>query len=81
MMSPVRLRLLGVMKGDHEEHCHSRLGAFRLHGEWFAPAETVLEFIRENVLVPRPGLPAPASSPQQVGELLDGQTGFPDQAP
>lgn len=47
-MVPIPLRLLGIMKGDHEEYCHVRLGAFRRHGEWFAPADTVLEFIRTN---------------------------------
>lgn len=48
-MSPVPLKLLGVMKGgDAEERCHVRLGAFRLHGEWFAPSSLVLAFIREN---------------------------------
>jgi len=49
-MSPIPLRLLGVMKGDHEEDCHVRLAAFRLHGEWFAPSETVKEFIRSNAI-------------------------------
>lgn len=55
-MSPIPLTLLGVMEGDHEERCHLRLGAFRTHGEWFAPANTVLEFIRENAFTARPGL-------------------------
>lgn len=32
-MSPVPLKLLGVMKGNAEDRCHLRLGAFRLHGE------------------------------------------------
>jgi ORF6N domain len=54
-MSPVPLRLLGVMKGDHEEDCHVRLGAFRLHGEWFAPSETVKEFVRSNAITPPAG--------------------------
>ena len=52
-MSPVPLRLLGVMKGDHEEACHVRLGVYRIHGEWFAPAKPVLEFIRANAITPR----------------------------
>lgn len=57
-MSPIPLTLLGVMKGDHEEGCHLRLGAFRIHGEWFVPSATVLDFIRENAITaPRPGLP------------------------
>lgn len=48
-MSPVPLRLLGVIKGeDAEDRCHFRLGAFRLHGEWFAPSPVVLDFIRQN---------------------------------
>jgi hypothetical protein len=45
-MSPVPLRLLGVIEGDHEEACHARLAAFRVHGEWFVPADFVLEFIQ-----------------------------------
>jgi len=54
-MSPIPLRLLGVMKGDHEEDCHVRLGAFRLRGEWFAPSETVKEFVRSNAITPSAG--------------------------
>ena len=41
------------MKGDHEDACHLRLGAYRVHGEWFTPAEPVLEFIRANGTTPR----------------------------
>jgi len=53
-MSPVPLRLLGVIKGNAaEERCHIRLGAFRLHGEWFAPSTVVLDFIRKNALMPK----------------------------
>ena len=51
-MSPVPLKLLGVMKGDAEDRCHLRLGAFRLHGEWFAPSSVVFDFIRENAIPP-----------------------------
>jgi hypothetical protein len=51
---PVPLTLLGVMEGDHEEPCHTLLGAFRSHGEWFAPSDTVLEFIRANAITPPP---------------------------
>ena len=54
-MSPIPLRLLGVMKGDHEEDCHLRLAAFRLHGEWFAPSETVKEFVRSNAITSSAG--------------------------
>ena len=52
-MSPIRLRLLGVMKGDHEETCHMRLGVYRVHGEWFTPTEPVLDFIHANAITPR----------------------------
>ncbi len=67
-MSPVPLRLLGVMKGDHEDACHMHLGAFRIHGEWFTPEEPVLQFIRENAITPRgSGKRNPADScPSQV---------------
>ena len=64
-MSPVPLRLLGLMKGDHEETCHMRLGVYRVHGEWFAPAEPVLEFIRANAITPHgSGKGSPADSRQ-----------------
>ncbi|MDO8475749.1 MAG: ORF6N domain-containing protein [Candidatus Rokubacteria bacterium] len=70
-MSPVPVRLLGVMKGDHEEACHMRLGVFRIHGEWFTPAEPVLEFIRANAITPRGGgrrSAADSGSSQVAGE-------------
>ena len=51
-MSPVTLKLLGVMKGDAEDRCHLQLGAFRLHGEWFASSSVVFDFIRENARTP-----------------------------
>jgi hypothetical protein len=57
MMSPLPLRLLGVMKGDHEERCHAVLGASRIHGEWFVPSATVLGFIRDNAITPDPADP------------------------
>jgi hypothetical protein len=50
---PVPLRLLGVMRGNHENHCHARLAAFRSHGEWFMSCETVHEFIRKYAITPR----------------------------
>jgi hypothetical protein len=51
-MSPVPLKLLGIVPRDVEEACHAQLGAFRLHGEWFAPSPAVLDFIRENATTP-----------------------------
>jgi hypothetical protein len=65
-MSPLPLKLLGVMKGEvAEERCHIRLGAFRLHGEWFAPSPVILDFISEN-----------ATSPNIVARLIgQGQNG------
>jgi hypothetical protein len=50
-MSPLPLRLLGLMEGDHEEACHTRLAGFHLHGEWFAPSVFVLQFIRANAVI------------------------------
>ncbi len=47
-MSSVPLRLLDVIRGNVEDHCHVRLGASRLHGEWFAPSSTVLDFVRDH---------------------------------
>jgi len=70
-MSPVPLRLLGVIKGDHEESCHMHLGAYRIHGEWFTPEEPVLQFIRVNAITPRSSgerTPADFSPGQVAGE-------------
>ncbi len=47
-MSPVPLTLRGVVYGDVELECHQVLGAWRLHGEWFAPSNVVLNFIRQK---------------------------------
>jgi hypothetical protein len=47
-LCPDPLRLLGVIRGDVEDLCHMRLGAYRIHGEWFAPSSVVVDFIREN---------------------------------
>lgn len=49
-IAPLPLRLLGIMRGDYEDYCHARLGAFRTHGEWFVPSDAVLEFIRTNAI-------------------------------
>jgi hypothetical protein len=51
-MSPVPLKLLRIVPSDVEEACHVRFGAFRLHGEWFAPSIVILEFIREHAITP-----------------------------
>ena len=56
-MSPLPLRLLGVMEGDHEDDCHTRLGAFRIRGEWFVPSEMVLGFIHSNTIMPSSNKP------------------------
>jgi hypothetical protein len=47
-LCPDPLHILGVIRGDVEDSCHMRLGAYRIHGEWFAPSSVVLDFIREN---------------------------------
>lgn len=47
-MGPLPLKLLGTMRGNHEDLCHTRLSDFRSHGEWFMPSPPVLEFIREH---------------------------------
>lgn len=52
VMWPVPLKLLGVIKGNVEAQCHARFADFRLGGEWFMPAPSVQEFIRENALTP-----------------------------
>ena len=51
-MFPMPLKLLGIMYGDVEERCHARFSAFRIRGEWFAPSPVVLDFIRNNAVIP-----------------------------
>jgi excisionase family DNA binding protein len=45
-----RVRLLGVVVGDRktERAVHAQFASLRLHGEWFRPAEELLEFIKQN---------------------------------
>lgn len=38
--SPVQLRLLGILDGDHEKELHGRFFEFHRHGEWFYAAPT-----------------------------------------
>ena len=47
---PVPLQVLGVMKGNHERHCHTRFAAFRTHGEWFVPCEAILQFVSTHTI-------------------------------
>jgi hypothetical protein len=51
--SPLPLRLLAIQPGkrDVEISLHERFSALRLHGEWFEPAEELLDYIRENAKV------------------------------
>lgn len=66
-LSPVPLKLLGIMYGAQaEKRCHMQLGAYRLHGEWFAPSAVVLDFIRKNAVTPESCKSAP-SQPSPEG--------------
>jgi hypothetical protein len=50
-MSPVPLMPLGVIRTHFrqvEANVHVRLGEHRRHGEWFAPTEPVLAFIKKK---------------------------------
>ncbi len=52
-MSPVPLRLLGLIRGGKAERlCHARFAAFRLHGKWFVPESPIIRFIREHTISP-----------------------------
>lgn len=48
--SPVRLRLLGVVRGDRrfESILHAKFARHRLHGEWFSSAPDILTYIRAH---------------------------------
>jgi hypothetical protein len=47
---PTKLRMLSVVEGGSktERELHSRFAHLRLEGEWFAPAEELIEFIRRS---------------------------------
>jgi hypothetical protein len=51
LMSPIPLRLLGVVPDDIEAECHRALAAWRIHGEWFQPDTAVIDFIRNRCTV------------------------------
>jgi hypothetical protein len=51
--SPVRLHLLGILKGDREAEMHQRFRRWRQHGEWFKPAQELLDFIDAEALAVR----------------------------
>lgn len=46
-MSPFKLRILKTIEGDYsaESALHKRFSHLRLHGEWFEPADELLNFI------------------------------------
>lgn len=51
---PYPLEFIGVMDGDaKEEHAlHRKFRADRLRGEWFAPSDELLAFIKSETEVP-----------------------------
>ena len=50
-----RLRLLAVIRGDHERSMHKFCGDSRLHGEWFRPTARVWRCI-DNFAEPTGGV-------------------------
>jgi hypothetical protein len=48
--SPVELKELGRMHGSNvkEKELHTRFARYRIRGEWFEPAEELLEYIKHN---------------------------------
>lgn len=48
--SPVRLVLLRALPGERalERDLHRRFAAYRLHGEWFHPADEILAYAKEG---------------------------------
>ena len=53
-MSPYKLTLLKVIEGDkeHESKLHLRFRHIRLHGEWFEPDDSLIEFIKDQDELP-----------------------------
>lgn len=47
--SPFKLRIIGTIKGEgykKEAELHKKFRVYRLHGEWFEPAEALLNYIK-----------------------------------
>lgn len=71
---PYRLRVVGLMEGNHEVELFRRFAAHRLCGEWFRPMFELREFIR-SIRYSAPNVPGvripcegePASGPSAIG--------------
>ena len=48
--SPVRLRLIAALSGDHEKKLHQAFGDRRIRGEWFdVSAKEIVEYIEPEL--------------------------------
>lgn len=46
--SPIELKLVGILEGDHEREWHDCYKWARLHGEWFMDMPDLIEDINES---------------------------------
>lgn len=46
--SPVPLQIVGLIDDNCEASLHEKFAELRLHGEWFSPAESLMEYIRSH---------------------------------
>lgn len=46
--SPVHLRVLATIEGDHELEMHQAFRGARSYGEWFNPTQELIDFIETN---------------------------------
>lgn len=51
--SPFRLRLVVVLDGDREGELHAMFADSRMHGEWFGPTASMIEFVLSQGVSPR----------------------------
>lgn len=52
MMSPLRIKPLGILRGwspRREREIHLMFAPHRLHGEWFAPGQDLLDYVVKTV--------------------------------
>ena len=46
--SPVRLSVVGALRGDRERELHERFAKLRSHGEWFKPNAELLSLLESE---------------------------------
>lgn len=45
--SPALLQVIGLVNGRNDRIYHQKFAAYKHHGEWFEPADAILDFLEE----------------------------------